>query len=170
VSDKDKDKDKERQWDREMAQVDKLLAKLPTYESTRPSGRPPLGGAELGDPTVRRSAAGEALRRGGTAAAMWGRVALGVVLAIGVTTWPYSHVCGLKLMFYLTGVTMLLVAGVWSALATWKRRAGAAHVLSLLVVGWGLGLAAQAILPRTGYAAERAIFFCPEPTAPPAQD
>ncbi|HXF96255.1 MAG TPA: hypothetical protein VNI61_09165 [Gemmatimonadales bacterium] len=153
------DKDKERQWDREMAEVDKLLARLPTYDP----GKPALGG----EPTLKRPAAGPpGAPAVGSAMGMWLKVGAGVVLALGVTSWPYSHVCGLKLMFYLVAVSTVVVAGVWAALASWKRRAGLAHVLSLVVVVWGLGLAMLAVLPRMGYSRSEALWFCPEPPTP----
>jgi len=47
---------------------------------------------------------------------------------------------------------MVGVGGVWSAVWTWRHRSSQAHVLSLLLVVWGLVLAGLEILPRTGYA------------------
>jgi putative flippase GtrA len=41
---------------------------------------------------------------------------------------------------------------VWSAVWTWRHRASQAHVLSLLLVVWGLVLAGLEVLPRVGYA------------------
>lgn len=151
------DKDKERQWDREMSQVDKLLAKLPTYEPAKPA----LGG----EPTLRRPAAGGPAAPG-TKAGMWLKVGLGLALAIGVTSWPYSHVCGAKLMFYLVAIGTVVVAGLWAALSSWRRRSGLAHVLAIATLVWGLGLAALAVLPRMGYSETEALWFCPEPTSP----
>jgi hypothetical protein len=75
--------------------------------------------------------------------------------------WPYSHGCGFKLLFYLVGVLAVVVAGVWSGLSSWKRRMGLAHVLSQLLVIWGLVLAAAVVLPRVGYAKDTATWFCP---------
>jgi hypothetical protein len=40
-------------------------------------------------------------------------------------------------------------------------RGGAPHVLSLILVFWGIVLAAEQVLPRIGYAAERATWRCP---------
>lgn len=153
------DKDKERQWDKEMSQVDKLLAKLPTYSSEKPA----LGG----EPTLKRPAASGpvAARHGGTAAGMWLKVALGVALAAGVTAWPYTHVCGLKLMFYFTAIGTVIVTGGWAALASWGRRSGPAHVLALGTLIWGLGLAMLTVLPRLGDSGTAALWFCPEPPA-----
>jgi hypothetical protein len=159
VSDREKEREaEERAWDREMAQVDKLLAKLPTYQSARPASARAHGG----DPTVRAPSRPGA---GVTTGVMWGRLLLGLVLAAGMAVWPYGTVCGAKLMYYLGGAAMVVVAGLWSASATWQRRSGPAHALSLLVMIWGLALIAHGVLPRTGYSAQRAVWMCPEPAA-----
>lgn len=162
----DKPKEKDRDWDREMREVDKLLAKLPDADPMlgRGAQRGPLGGV----PTVRTTpaAGGGGVR---DAAGTWLKLGLGVLLAIGMLVWPYSHVCGLKLVFYLLGIGTLIVAGIWSALASWRHRQGWAHLISLLLVWWGLSLAGAVVLPRVGYAGQEAIWFCPEPTAAPAR-
>src|SRR5439155_1585096 len=84
--------------------IDRLLKKLPAADPTlgRPSG---------GEPTVRKPAAApgskwssgatppSARERVGT----WAKVALGVLVGIGIApgVWPYSHGCGVRLIFYL---------------------------------------------------------------------
>ena len=154
------DKDKEQEWDQEMAQVDRLLQKLPTYAASKP--------AHGGTPTPRSTVAG--MRpAGGSNLGAWMRVMLGLALAVGMAVWPYSHVCGEKLFFYLGGVGTLTVAGVWSAIASWERRLAVAHFLSLTILVWGLVLAAGVVLPRVGYAKSDAIWFCPEPVPPSAR-
>ena len=159
-----KEKDlKERDWDREMREVDKLLAKLPDADPTL--GRAGGGG---GVPTVPRISQPHAVHREGPAAAgarltTWIRVGLGLALGIGMLVWPYSHVCGLKLIFYTLGAVTVVVAGAWTGISSWKRRMGLAHSLSLGLVIWGLALAAGVVLPRIGYANHSAIWFCPEP-------
>src|SRR2546430_12343760 len=98
-----------------MAEVDRLLKKLPAADPTlgRPSG---------GEPTVRKPAAApgskwssgatppSARERVGT----WAKVALGVLVGIGIApgVWPYSHGCGVRLIFYLLGVTTVIAAGL----------------------------------------------------------
>ena len=158
-----KEKDfKDRDWDREMREVDKLLAKLPEADPTLGRGAPTVPRAypaPYATPTSHPAApAGPASRL-----ATWIRVGLGVALGIGMLVWPYSHVCGLKLIFYTIGAGTVVVAGVWSGVSSWKRRMGFAHLLSLGLVMWGLALAAGVILPRIGYANQSATWFCPEP-------
>ena len=152
------DREKDRDWDREMREVDKLLAKLPEADPT-------LG---RGVPTARPAHGGSPVRTtGGTrvVAATWGRLGLGLLLGVGMLVWPYSHVCGAKLLFYSIGVLTLMVSGVWSAAASWKYRQGFGHLVSILLIFWGLILALGVVLPRTGYAdpRERGMWFCPEP-------
>ncbi len=153
---KEKDQ-KERDWDREMREVDKLLAKLPEADPTLGRGvptvpvspRPVVGGAP-------------APARGRAWVTTWMRVGLGLVLAVGMLAWPYTHSCGLKLVFYLIGATTVTVAGVWGALSSWRRRLGWAHALSIVLIIWGLGLAGRQLLPRM-YGKQPIPFFCPEP-------
>ena len=164
------DKEKERDWDREMREVDKLLAKLPDADPTL--GRGPIragataggGGGVGGVPTIRTT---PYLAGGRGFASTWLRLGLGLLLGVGMLVWPYSHICGLKLLFYMLGIATLIVAGVWSALSSWKHRQGFAHLLSLTLVWWGLTLAAAAVLPRVGYAGQEAIWLCPEPSVAP---
>lgn len=155
-----KDKEiKDRDWDREMREVDKLLAKLPDAEPSLGHGAPtvPRAYPAHGTPSAEGPAAA------GARLTTWIRVGLGLALGVGMLVWPYSHVCGVKLIFYTIGASTVVVAGVWSGISSWKRRMGLAHLLSLGLVLWGLVLAAAVVLPRAGYANQAAIWFCPEP-------
>jgi len=155
-----KEKDfKDRDWDREMREVDKLLAKLPEADPSLGRGAPTIPRAyPAPHAATPASPTGPASRL-----ATWIRVGLGVLLGFGMLAWPYSHVCGLKLIFYVIGASTVIVAGVWTAFSTWKRRMGFAHLLSLGLLAWGLVLAAGVVLPRIGYANQAAVWFCPEP-------
>jgi hypothetical protein len=55
---------------------------------------------------------------------------------------------------------MVMVTGAWVAVASWRLRSEVAHILALLIVLWGIVLAAEQVLPRIGYAAERASWHC----------
>jgi len=162
------DIEKGRDWDKEMAEVDRLLKKLPAADPTlgRPSG---------GEPTVRKPAAAPASRwSDGTAApsarervGTWAKVALGLLVAIGVApgVWPYSHGCGLRLIFYLLGVTTVIAAGLWASISSWKRRLGVAHVVSQILIVWGILLMTREVLPRLGPKAEP-LWLCPDVPLP----
>ena len=156
-----KEKDfKERDWDREMAEVDKLLKKLPEADPTLGRGVPTVPRAY---PVPGAHPHSEGPAAAGARFTTWIRVGLGLLLGLGMLVWPYSHVCGLKLIFYMIGASTVVVAGVWSGISSWRRRLGLAHLLSLGLVIWGLALAAGVVLPRIGYANQSAVWFCPEP-------
>ncbi len=156
-------KEKERDWDREMREVDKLLAKLPEADPALGRGaptvpvspRPVVGGPDA--PGSLETGVGPA--RGRAWISTWMRVGLGLALGVGMLVWPYAHACGLKLVFYLIGATTVTVAGVWSALTSWKRRLGIAHALSIILIIWGLALAGRQLLPRV-YGKTPVPFFC----------
>jgi hypothetical protein len=159
--------DKEHDWDKEMAEVDRLLQKLPygdpaTGAGAAPTVRKPavvVGGAGAGAAAARSAAAG----RLGT----WVRVGLGLLIGIGMTQWPYTHGCGLQLLFYSIGVVAVVAAGTWSSLSSWKGRLGVAHLLSQGLIIWGLVLAAREVLPRVGYAKTAASWMCHGAPVPP---
>ncbi len=140
--------DQPRDWDKELAEIDKLVAR---------------GGSAASAPVP-------AQRHGGSAPAVsggrfsgfttWLRVGLGLVLAVAMTQWPYPSACGFNLLVYLGAIATVSVAGLWSAVTSWQRRLGAAHVLSLLVLLWGLTLTAREVLPRVGYAAQARTWTC----------
>ena len=156
-------KEKERDWDREMREVDKLLSKLPEADPTLGRGVPTVPVSPR--PPVGHAAPGVGPARGRQWLSTWFRVGLGLVLGVGMLAWPYSHACGLKLVFYLIGATTVTVSGVWSALSSWKRRLGVAHTLSIILIIWGLALAGRQVLPRV-YGKTTLPFFCPEPPTP----
>ncbi len=90
----------------------------------------------------------------------WLRVVAGLVLAVGMTQWPYGHACGFGLAAYLLAVAGVLGAGAWAGVYAWKARLALAHLAALAVTLWGLGLAAAQILPRVGYARAEASWVC----------
>lgn len=161
--------EKERDWDKEMAEVDRLLKKLPNADPTL--GR---GGGGGGEPTLRRQAVSPSPVSGtgalyGTAGRLgtWLKVGLGVLIGIGVApgVWPYSHGCGLRVMFYLLGVTTVIAAGVWASVSSWRRRLGFAHVISQVLIIWGVLLMTREVLPRVG-AKPQAPWLCPDVPQP----
>lgn len=146
--------DQPRDWDKELADIDKVIAKMPSQ------GAAPASSAPAAVPAGRPAAPAAG---GGRLALFttWLRVALGVALAVGITQWPYASACGLNLMVYLGAIGVVIVAGLWSSVSSWRRRLGLAHTLSLLVLLWGLLLAAREVLPRVGYAKHVRTWSCP---------
>jgi hypothetical protein len=96
--------------------------------------------------------------RGGVA---WLCVGLGVLLGIALPYWPYARNCGWGLLFYVFAVGMVVVAGIWGLLISWKSRLGFAHAVALGTMLWGLTLTAQTVLPRVGYTRIPLTWTCP---------
>lgn len=85
----------------------------------------------------------------------WGaflRLALATALGVGILFWPYPNRCGVGLAAYMIAITAVTAGGLWSSFWTWRHRTARAHMLSLLLVLWGLVLGAIELMPRVGYA------------------
>jgi hypothetical protein len=129
-------------WAKEMAAIDKKLesvsdeALFPTSSSQTPERR-----AEVRE-----------MQKGTSTLGVLLRLLLSILLGVGILFWPYQARCGFGLAAYLAAVGVVVVSGAWSAVWSWRHRSGRAHSLSLLILLWGLVLAAMEVLPRTGYA------------------
>ena len=80
------------------------------------------------------------------------RLTLVLSLCLGMLSWPYDVSCGASLFGYMIAVATVAIGGFWTSLTTWRHRMPRSHVVALLVLLWGLGLAASQVLPRVGYA------------------
>jgi hypothetical protein len=80
------------------------------------------------------------------------RLTMVLALAGAIVFWPYPTPCGVRLAGYLAAVGMVGISGLWVTWCTWRYRMPKTHALSLLVILWGLTLAAAEVLPRVGYA------------------
>jgi hypothetical protein len=130
-------------WDKEMKKIDRQLESISDDALISTSGK---------KPPAEKARAGE-VQRTTTTFGVFARLLLAVVLGAAMLFWPYSARCGPGLFAFLFASGMVVVGGVWSAVWTWRHRSAQAHILSLLLVVWGLVLAGLEILPRTGYAA-----------------
>ena len=141
-------------WDKEMAKIDKQLESI-SDEALLPSApaKTPAEKAKVVDKQRATSTFG-----------VFARLVLAVALGVGMLFWPYSARCGIGLFAYLGATAMVITAGVWTSIWTWRHRSGQAHVLSLLLIVWGIVLAAVEVLPRVGYAkpdaAHPAVWMC----------
>ncbi len=131
-----------RDWEAEMKKIDRQL------ESVSDEALFPAKQAA----TPQAKAEAQAVQRTTSTFGVFARLSLAVVLGVAIVFWPYSARCGLGLAGYLAAVATLITAGVWSAVWTWRHRAGKGHTLALLLVLWGGVLAALDVLPRAGYA------------------
>jgi hypothetical protein len=94
------------------------------------------------------------------------RLGLTSALSIGIIFWPYSRECGSGLFSYLGVAAVVIVGAVWSLRWTWRGRMGRSHALSIVIMIWGLAVAASQIAPRTGAfgiaaTAHTTRWFCP---------
>ncbi len=134
-----------RDWDKELADIDRAIAKQPAS---------PVPGAP---PTARRR----------FVALTWFWTGLAIVLAVALAVWPYDKNCGLRLIFFIGAGGIALLAGVLGALASWAHHRGLAHFISLLVILWAGVMVIREILPRAGYARESRDWTCPPPPPVP---
>ena len=139
-----------RDWDKELAKIDKQL------ESASDAQLFP----EKKDASPAQKTQVDTQRATTTSWPAILRLALSVVLGVGILFWPYGNRCGFGLAGYLIAVTAVAASGVWSAVWTWRHRAGRAHSLSILLLVWGLVLGATEVLPRIGYAKQSLPWSC----------
>jgi len=151
----------DRDWDKELAKIDKQLASLSddALRGNAPVGQPPAPASareQRGKPAAPVSSPaprGEPYEQRPTRAwTVYLRLLLALAMGVGIWFWPYPAKCGLGLAGYLAATGVVAASGMWSAIWTWRHRAGRSHVLSLLVLTWGLILASIEVLPRVGYA------------------
>ncbi|MEO8296047.1 MAG: hypothetical protein ABI613_11080 [Gemmatimonadota bacterium] len=142
----------DRDWDKEMAEIDKVIARAP---AAGPAPVPTQAGAKT-TPALAPLATN---RR--SSFATWLQVLLGGALAIGMTQWPYAHACGVQLFLYMGAAGVVVLAGIWGAISSWRRRMGTAHLVALLVMLWGAFIVTREVLPRVGYARQALEWSCP---------
>jgi hypothetical protein len=130
-------------WDAELKKIDRQLESMSDSAliPSAPRNAPPAAQAQV------------AVERASTRT--WPallRLALAAAVGVGILFWPYPKQCGVELGGYLVAVAVVLLGGLWSSVWTWRHRTARAHVLSLLLVVWGIVLGAIEILPHAGYA------------------
>jgi hypothetical protein len=145
-----------RDWDKELADIDRAIEKqgpaAPASQSL-PAGTTP-------------AAPGSVAKR--SVVLTWFWTGLALALAVALPLWPYERGCGPRLAFFLGATAITLLAGFLGALASWANRRGFAHLLSLVVLVWGLVVTASEVLPRVGYAKESRTWLCAESGPAPA--
>jgi len=150
----------DKNWDTELKKIDRMLegasdeALLPTKNAKTPQAR----------------AEAVAVQKNTSTLGVMARLVLATALGVGMLFWPYPMQCGVGLAGYLAATGVLVAAGVWSSIWTWRHRSSRGHILSLLLILWGGLLAAIEILPRAGYSKadpSRPGWSCPAPTPAP---
>ena len=142
-------------WDAELKKIDKQLESLSDQEL--------LSAGEAKTPAQREKRQVE--QRETSTIGVFGRLVLATALGVGMLFWPYAARCGVGLFAYLAATAVVIGAGVWTSVWTWRHRSGKAHLLSLLLIVWGGVLGAIEVLPRVGYAKPTAVhpayWMCP---------
>lgn len=140
----------ERDWDKELAKIDKQLESASDQQLfPEKRGATPAQQAQVAEARASTASWPAVLR-----------LVLSSILGIGILFWPYENRCGIGLAGYLIAVLVVAGAGIWSAVWTWRHRTGRAHALSILLIVWGLMLAATEVLPRIGYAKQALPWSC----------
>src|SRR3954471_17767381 len=108
-----------RNWDREMADIDRAIAKQ----------QPATGGSvQPGSPPVTPQRRFVALT--------WFWTVIAVLLGVALLLWPFDRNCGIRLIFFIGAGGLALLAGVIGALNSWCSRQGLASPLVLIVLLW----------------------------------
>lgn len=151
-----------RDWDKELADIDRRLAAVPDAPAATP-----VAGTPAAPPTVvRKPNVADRAPVGGmppvvtttprrtwkTNAALAFRLLLAVVLLACVVVWPYETRCGLGLGAYLGTIGVTVLAALWTSIAAWRHRTAALHVLGLAMLLAAGVYAGREVLPRVGYA------------------
>lgn len=144
-----------RDWDKELAEIDKLMAQPAAKASEPPRAAAPAGGPGTG--LSPRAAGGAATVRPVTLFAV---ALLGPLGAGALAIWPYGKACSLPLLAYLVGVLAVFGASVWAMRLAWRARRGGVMLLGLATMLAALMLAALEVLPRIGYAKVAMEWVC----------
>jgi hypothetical protein len=153
-----------RDWDKQMAEIDRLMAKSGPPATSPPPGAPANPQAAPAAPRreapSRVASSGPAAMTRGGLLGLWALALMGPLGAASLAIWPYAKGCGTMLAVYLVGVAAVAGAGIWTMRAGWVARRGLPHLLGLATLLAALGLAALEILPRVGYAAIALTWGC----------
>jgi hypothetical protein len=160
-----------RDWDKELAEIDRRLAAVPEEPQrqaaptvVRPDPPRSTGGGALPAAPPASGQAAAAPRRVGTPAEAAGRrsmrtqlalllrLAFGAAIIAALIYWPYPARCGVGLGYYLALVGVLAIAGLWTSVAAWRHRAPLVHLIGLTMLVAAGGLGAREVLPKIGYA------------------
>jgi len=151
-----------RDWDKEMAEIDKMIA----ADKTPPAAAPPAGvptraaGAAPVAPPARAALPSVRTTRPRDTLGVWLQAILGAIGAGALLVWPYGTACGTPLFAYLGGSIAVVGAGVWTMLSSWTHRRGLAHIVGVLILLVGIALVATVVLPRTGYLSVTQSWTC----------
>jgi hypothetical protein len=149
----------DRDWEKELAEIDRRLASAPAEAEAPPVATPPSKGRPVAPAalttrpsTAAPTAAPVARRHWKATAGLFVRLLVTAALLACVVVWPYETRCGPWLAGYLTTIGLTALAALWTSVAAWRHRGAIVHVLSLAVLVTAGVYAGLEVLPRIGYA------------------
>ncbi len=157
----------QRDWDKELAKIDRLMAK--DGGTARPAPGPAEAGAvparqggaeQSAAPAPKRQPAERPATGGRGGFAVWLITLLGPIGVAALTVWPYPRDCGFMLWVYLVGVAGVLAAAIWGMRNAWQSRRGLPMAIGIVTLLAALVLVAAEVLPRIGYAAHSLTWTC----------
>lgn len=165
----------DRNWEQELAKIDKQLASVSDEQllAQNTAQRAPLTAPASGKgaPAAKATVAAPVVRSPRSWVA-WVQLTVAVAAGVGLWFWPWATRCGLNAMTFTAATGAVTALGLWSAIGSWRHRQGLAHIMSFIVMVWGLVLGAREVLPRMGYAiptlARPAGWSCDAPTTLPS--
>lgn len=153
----------ERDWDRELAKIDKLMGPESAAPPPRSAGQlpAPSDAAPMARPAERASRApAQVAPVAGGGLRVWLTTLLAPIGITGLAIWPYPMACGTGLWVYMVGVLAVVGASLMTMRAAWQHRRGVAMSVGILSLIASLALAAMIVLPRVGYAAASLSWSC----------
>ena len=149
-----------RDWDKEMAEIDKLIASGRTAPASGAPATPARSTAARASVPA-ALASGPVMTRSRDNVGVWLRALIGLGGAVALQVWPYGKGCGTMLYLYLAASFVVASIGAWTMRGAWTHRRGFAHITGLIVLLASVVFAGIQILERTGYAAVRLGWTCP---------
>lgn len=146
----------DRNWEQELAKIDKQLASVSDEQllaqNTAAQRAPLAAPASAKSAPAAKAAAVLAPTHQPRRWIAWAQLSVAIAAGAGLWFWPWATRCGLNAMSFTAATGAVMALGLWSAVGSWRHRQGLAHVLSFVVMVWGLVLGAREVLPRMGYA------------------
>src|SRR5690606_21143934 len=105
-----------RDWDKELAEIDRLLGAEPAKELPAPPAptAPKQGQVAAASSRPAAPAAPRPVPAAVGPVRTWLVALLGPIGAAALAVWPYPNECGNGLMLYLVGVLAILGAAIWT--------------------------------------------------------
>ena len=79
------------------------------------------------------------------------RILLVASLFAALYWWPYPNSCGIGLAAFVGTQCMIVVGGLWCAVASWRSRLPVIHVIAVTLLISGMALVGAQMLSRLGY-------------------